>query len=216
MGLPSRNRKRAQLQLWAGNGEEPAGRPDLAPTTVLRRHPSCPRVLGQIRQVRIFFPELDGLALKVGLTRAAAGFASRDEPWIWVNPRRLSRHTIAHELVHLLQNLGHVPKGERSADLYALARHRAVVDDLPCYLRTPAGLRRAWPDRRAKIEALLHQTALDALAAKGGGETYYLRWFERELQVRWRVTESDRPGVLARAEQGILFQKAVRFIFGRP
>lgn len=160
-------------------------RGDLVPTRPLERHASCGRVLEAIRRVRVFFPELDGCCIKVGLTRAAAGFASREEDWIWINPRQLTYHTIAHELMHLLQNHELVPHGEKSADLFALARHRTLVDDLPCYLVTPASLKRAWSSRRGEIESLLHRTARDAVTAREEGCRTYLRWFEREIATRW-------------------------------
>jgi hypothetical protein len=126
----------------------------------------------------------------VGLTRAAAGFASREDMWIWFNPHRLSLHTIAHELVHLLQNLDHVPRGEKSADLFALARHRTLVDDLPCYLQTPRSLRQQWTVQRPQIESLLHRTARDAAAKRSEGHRNYLRWFEGELATRWEDHEA--------------------------
>lgn len=175
-----------QLDLW----KDPTlrGRPDLWPTRVLLRHPSCNRVLDTIRQVRLFFPELDGTCLRVGLTASAAGFASREEPCIWINPRRLKRHTIAHELVHLLQNLGFVPSGEKSADLFALARHPILVDDLPSYLDIPRGMREEWADRNEEIAGLLHRTARAAVERRDEGLRRYLVWFERELRDRWLVT----------------------------
>ena len=70
---------------------------------------------------------------EMGLTKSAAGYASCEEFAIWLNPHRYSRHTIAHELVHLLQNAGHVNGGERSTDLHALARHPCLADDLPTW-----------------------------------------------------------------------------------
>jgi len=171
------------LDLWSGPA--PGGRPDLLPTKALVRHASCARLLDRVRHVRAFFPELDGASLKVGLTRAAAGFASREERYIWINPHRLTLHTIAHELTHLLQNEGHVPGGEKAADLFALARHSILVDDLPCYLRSPRSLKHAWLTRRADVCRLLHRTARDAVAARASGVRTYLVWFETELEARW-------------------------------
>ena len=166
-------------------GADLRGRADLLPTRVLLRHPSCTRVLESIRQVRAFYPELDGISLRVGLTRSAAGFASREEPWIWINPRTLVRHTIAHELTHLLQNLGHVPSGEKAADLFALARHPVLCDDVPYYLATPRSLRDAWPAATAEISSLLHRTARESVDRRTSGERRYLVWFEQTLRLRW-------------------------------
>ena len=179
-----------QLDLWKDPTGEVRGRPDLWPTRVLLRSQSCTRVLESIRQVRLFFPELDGTCLRVGLTKSAAGFASREEPCIWINPRRLKRHTIAHELVHLLQNLGHVPSGEKAADLFALARHPILVDDLPSYLQTPRGMAEEWATRGEEIASLLHHTARGAVERRSEGERRYLVWFENELRDRWLVTRA--------------------------
>lgn len=168
-------------------------------------------MLETTRHVRTFFPELDGYTLKVGLTKAAAGFASREEMWIWFNPHRLSLHTIAHELTHLLQNLGHVPRGEKSADLFALARHRTLVDDLPCYLVMPRSLRRQWTSQRPQIESILHRAARDAVARRTEGHRRYLRWFEEEVAARWdehvRSQRDANTGVRS-------VQQAIRLISG--
>jgi hypothetical protein len=194
-----------QLGLWSDRSLPRA--PDLDPTAPLARHPSARRVLETTRHVRTFFPELDGLTLKVGLTRAAAGFASREEPWIWFNPHKLSLHTIAHELVHLLQNLGHVPRGEKSADLFALARHRTLVDDLPCYLRTPRSLHLRWNEERPFIESLLHRTAREAAGRKQNGLRTYLRWFEDELATRWEAHQCA-----GRSPRSAAVQNALRLV----
>jgi hypothetical protein len=173
-----------QLELWRP-GDCPPGS-DLVPTSALLRNPSCPRVLRTVRQVRTFFPELDGVGIKVGLTRRAAGLAGRDEPAIWINPYRLTRHTIAHELVHLLQFRQLLPQGERSADLYAIARHPVLVDDSPCYLKVPRSLVNATGPVSAKIPGLLHSLACEALRRREAGLRTYLQWFEIELVSRWR------------------------------
>lgn len=200
------SREGRQLDLWADR----SGRPDLTPTAVLARHASCARVLELVRQVRGFFPELDGRSIRVGLTRAAAGFASREESWIWINPRRLVRHTIAHELTHLLQNDGLLPGGEKAADLFALARHATLADDLPSYLETPRSLREVFHDagrrEQARVCSLLHVTARDAAQARAGGERYYLAWFERELEERWeQLAEPLALGPRSAVVQSSLF-----------
>jgi hypothetical protein len=197
-----------QLPLWRGEGAAAAGRSDLSPTSVLLRQTSCRRVLDQIRQVRMFFPELDGTTIKVGLTRSAAGLASRDEPWIWLNPRRLTRHTIAHEFVHLLQGRGLVPNGEKSADLYALARDLFLVDDLPYYLALPRSLKNSRTASPAEVDRLLHQVARESLARREAGHRTYLRWFEGEVETRWeQFAETRAPNLRAAAPpaQAMLF-----------
>lgn len=176
----------------------------LVPTSALLRNPACPRVLQTVQQVRTFFPELDGIGIKVGLTRRAAGLAGREEPAIWINPHHLTRHTIAHELVHLLQFRKLLPLGERSADLHALARHPALVDDSPWYLKVPRSMTTATGPLSAKVPGLLHGLACEALRRREEGLRTYLRWFEAELDRRWRLVRasSGRP---AAPKQGGLF-----------
>lgn len=202
---PRKRRKRPlewpQLALWTA-GESGA---DLVPTRVLRRDRSCPRILETIRQVRAFFPELDGVQIKVGITRRAAGFASTSAPWIWINPHRLRRHTIAHEIVHLLQARGLVPAGEKAADLFALARHPGLADDLPCYLRIPRSLRAAPAAEQARTAGLLHQIAREALTRRAEGYRTYLRWFEIEVDSRWRERQKAVPVPGAVCVQAELF-----------
>lgn len=148
---------------------------------------------------------MEGLTVRVGLTRTAAGFASREEPCIWINPHRLLRHTIAHELTHLLQNLGHVPGGEKPADLFALARSAVLVDDLPAYLEVPRSLRATWNAAPESARKLLHHTACDAVRARAEGQRYYLQWFERELRERWEQIHETIDTPEAPAEQPSLF-----------
>jgi hypothetical protein len=163
-------------------------------------------VLELIRQVRTFYPELDGITIRVGLTRTAAGLAAREQPWIWINPRKLTRHTIAHELIHLLQSRGLVPSGEKSADLHALARHPLLADDLPYYLKTPRALRNSPPERRGRVHLLLHALARASLARRESGERNYLRWFEDELARQWKQTLDRAVAPPAEvAEQADLF-----------
>jgi hypothetical protein len=178
----------AQLSLFAASGRsrpaakgpDPLPGGDLVPTGPLRNHPRGATVLTQVRYVRRFFPELDGLVLKVGLTRSAAGLAELEGEKLWLNPRRLALHTIAHELVHLLQGRGLVPGGERSADLFALARDVTLVDVLPHYLEVPARLADSsghW--LRPGVAAELHRLAATAVERRAAGHRQYIAWFER-------------------------------------
>ncbi len=136
----------------------------------------------KVRYVRRFFPELDDLALKVGLTRRAAGLAEIEGDRLWLNPNRLSLHTIAHELVHLLQGRGLVPHGERSCDLYALARDASLVDALPYYLAVPRTLgdKQGW--LRTGVAVPIHNLAREAIVRRTDGFRRYIRWFEDEAK----------------------------------
>ena len=161
------------------------------------RSPHLGRIRGRLDFVRGFFPELDGVTVRVGLVRRRGilGWGSLDpeQPGIWVRPRRLEHFTIAHELTHLLQARDLVPRGERACDLWALARSPLLLDHPPCYLRVPRELRRM---RRLEPEQaqMLHHAARRAIEARQQGDRRYLLGFEREVAARW---ERRRPGTPA-------------------
>jgi hypothetical protein len=128
-----------------------------------------------------YFPELDGGDLKVGIARGADGYASLERPMIWLNPRGLCYQTIAHELVHLLQAQGLVPRGERSCDVYSLARDLILVDAAPVYLKIPDSLSMPKGGLRPGAAHLMHTTAREAIRKRDSGERQYIRWFEKRL-----------------------------------
>jgi hypothetical protein len=169
-----------ELDLFAARGTRP---PRVVVTRALRSHRSCNRVLERVDYVRRFFPELDDVTLKVGLTRAASGMAVPGGVEIWLNPGRPSFHTIAHEMVHLLQKRGlDVPQGERSCDVFSLARDWTLNDVSPSYVRVPPAL--LLPDGSLRPEGarLVHRVAADAVAMRRGGLRTYIAWFEGRLQ----------------------------------
>ena len=187
----------------SGRGEGVGG---LVPTGALARHRSSTGVLDRVRRVRYFFPELSGLTIRVGLTRAARGFASSDEMTVWMNPYRLSHLTVAHELVHLVQNRGLIPGGEKTADLHALARHRSLVDDLPGYLAVPAELRRRWDPERIGLGRLIHETAREAIDESDGKPRRAILRFEKNLLQYWRRDRAELVTETARGLQEQLFR----------
>jgi hypothetical protein len=128
-----------------------------------------------------FFPELAGTQIRLGIARGAQGYANLEEPEIWLNPRGLCYQTIAHELVHLLQGRGLVPMGERSCDLYSLARDRILVDYAPVYLAIPEAFTTAKGALREGAAGVLHRTAREAIRRRASGERRYIRWFEKQL-----------------------------------
>jgi hypothetical protein len=164
--------------------------------------------------VRRFFPELDGTTIRVGIAkrRGVLGWGSLDpeHPGIWVRPRLLHHFTIAHELTHLLQARGLVPRGERACDLWALARSPLIVDSAPGYLRLPRGMRthrlEAWQS------TLLSDAARRAVAARLSGDRRYLQRFEREIaesMARRGVAPRERARLKA-AEPGAMLFPAAR------
>ncbi len=143
------------------------------------------RIRERIEFVRNFFPELDGITVRVGIAqkRGVLGWGSLDpeQPGIWVRPVRLDHFTIAHELTHLLQARGLVPRGERACDLYALARSPLIADHPPGYLRLPRQLRRVrrlLPEQAATLTALARQ----AIEARSRGDRRYLKRFEESAR----------------------------------
>jgi len=160
-----------------------ASRPALETTRALRSHRSCRRVLERVHYVRRFFPELDDTTLRVGLTRAASGMAVPGGSEIWLNPSHVSNHTIAHEMVHLLQkrDLG-IPQGERACDVYSLARHWTLNDVNPSYVRIPPALLN--PDGTLPPEGaqLVQRAAAASVSERGGGVRNYIALFEERLR----------------------------------
>jgi hypothetical protein len=155
------------------------------------------RIRERLEFVRAFFPELEGVTIRVGLAqkRGVLGWGSldADHPGVWVRPRRLDAFTIAHEFTHLLQARGLVPRGERACDLWALARSPLVIDAPPGYLRLPLELRRL-RTLDSHQAAMLHRAACAALEARAAGERSYLMRFEREVAAEMRTRRRrERP-----------------------
>jgi hypothetical protein len=167
--------------------------------------PHFARIRERLEFVRGFFPELHDRTIRVGLARkpGVLGWGSLDpeQPGVWVRPRRLDYFTIAHELTHLLQARGLVPRGERACDLFALARSPLLVDQPPGYLRVPRALRRL-RSLDAGLAKRLHETACRAVAARAGGDRRYLQRFERDVQQGLRA-EARAGGVPASTGQGL-------------
>ena len=101
-------------------------------------------------------------------------------PRLKMRPRRLDYFTIAHEFTHLLQARGEVPRGERSCDLWALARSPLLVDSPPGSLKLPRVLARSkkLSLRDAKLRS---ERARAAIVAREAGDRRYLSRFEREV-----------------------------------
>lgn len=164
--------------------------PDVAPprvvaSSVLQRHRAKNDVLRDVAYVRRYFPELDGETITVGVTKAASGMAIPGGKRIWLNPSRLSYHTISHELTHLLQcrNLG-IPAGEKACDVFSLSRHWTLNDEKPSYVSFPRHIFDAKgriPEQNAKI---IFAAAREAITQRSRGLRNYISFFECELERR--------------------------------
>jgi len=138
------------------------------------------RIRERIEFVRGFFPEMAGVTIRVGLAqkRGVLGWGSLDpeRPGIWIRPRRIELFTIAHEMTHLLQARGIVPRGERQCDLWAMARSPLVIDSPPSYLKLPRRLKQR--PVRTDHATLLHRLARECVDARERGDRRYLQMFE--------------------------------------
>lgn len=184
---PRKRRRRRPVvleQLAMDLGPE---RPRWRLSRLVERSPHRARVLERVEYARRFFPELDGLTIRIGFAQkpGVLGWGSLDpeQPGIWVRPRRLHLFTVAHELTHLLQARLLVPRGERSCDLFALARSPLLIDTPPSYLKLPRSLRRS-PVNEASAHALC-ALAREALAAREAGDRRYLLRFEQAAAERF-------------------------------
>ncbi|NIM20377.1 MAG: hypothetical protein GTO51_09120 [Candidatus Latescibacteria bacterium] len=150
-------------------------------TPPLSQHRFCGKLLEKLNYVERFFPELRGTTIKVGLTRAASGMAIPGGTEVWFNPSRVCYHTIAHELVHLLQGSNGIPRGEKSCDVFSLARDWTLNDTLPNYVKIPAAFHDPLgriPEAKAK---LIFAVASGAVAIRAAGLRNYIAFFEKEL-----------------------------------
>jgi hypothetical protein len=133
--------------------------------------PHLARARRELDLVRDHFPELDDVTVRVGLTkrRSVLGLASLGEtPMIWIRPRRIHRCAIAHELTHLLQARKLLPGGEKTCDVYTLARSPLLIDIAPFYLKVPERFHEGGRDRRVPpaAAAALHAIAREATAGR--------------------------------------------------
>ena len=158
-------------------------RPRWTLSRLVEASPHRERIFEYLEFTRRFFPELEGVSIRVGLAqkRGVLGWGSLDpdRPGVWVRPRRLQLFTIAHEFTHLLQARGLVPRGERQCDLWALARSPLVIDAPPNYLRLPRSLRRGRPTNDQAHT--LCAAARAAIASRESGDRRYLARFEATL-----------------------------------
>lgn len=177
-------RSARQLDLFQVEAAHPPRWRLTRPLAASRLHRSA---LQRLESVRRHFPELDGVTVRVGRTksRKAHAWASLDpaSPTIWIKPGALTRFTIAHELLHLLQARGLAPRGEKSADLHALARHPGLIDKRPAYLRVPRVLFGVDGDPRPGVSERLHAAAMRAIEDSHGRPRRAIRLFEEAVAV---------------------------------
>ena len=151
-------------------------------TRPLSRHRFRDNLVRKLHYVRRFFPELGGQTIRVGLTRTASGLAVPGGVEVWINPSQTSYHSLAHEFIHLLQGKHDIPTGEKSCDVFALARHWTLNDSTPYYVRLPAGFRTSAGKIRPEYARLIWTTARRAVEMRKTGTRNYISYFEKTLE----------------------------------
>lgn len=143
-----------------------------------------PVVDARIREVIEYFPEFDDIEITIG-TIESRKFGTAEVGGNKINLRvgrkHPLKHTIAHELMHLLQDRDgfDIPQGERPCDLWVCARSPDLLDDMPEYLKLPLS--------KEDLECgftrnIIHLTAKKALKKRKNGNRRYIKWFEDELK----------------------------------
>jgi hypothetical protein len=182
--------KKAPVQLAFAFAGEDHG---LVLTRPLRRHRMRASLVAKLHYVRRFFPELDGRTIRVGLTRSAVGLAVPGGDEVWIHPSQTSYQSLAHEFVHLLQGQNDVPKGERSCDVFALARHWTLNDSPPFYVRLPVEFQTTGGRIRPECARLIYEIARRAVEMRKTGMRNYISYFEKTLD-RFRSPDLGRLG----------------------
>lgn len=151
-------------------------------TKRLRSKKGQGRLFQKLDQARDLFPELEGRTISVGVSLRSDGLASTEDWSIWFRSRNVSFYVIGHELTHLLQGGRGVPEGERSCDLYTLARDQLFCDEAPTYLDLPSTVvtHNGWV--RIGRRYMLNHIATEAIEERTRGRRNYIKWFEAEVE----------------------------------
>ncbi|HUR71114.1 MAG TPA: hypothetical protein VMZ02_03945 [Candidatus Limnocylindrales bacterium] len=155
------------------------------------------RTLAMVQRSLGYFPELKDAAITIGYTRKHLGSATviyrKHELYrliVRLRVRKVTYHTIGHELTHLVQGLGYgdrfgarradperIPTGEIQCDIWTLARDPLFLDDPPTYIKMPRSMREHWPDFAESVRALCI-AAID----KRHTQRQYIQWLEKEIR----------------------------------
>jgi hypothetical protein len=151
------------------------------------------------------FPELDAIEFELDLLPSSSRYLGltdhdRTPPRIRLRAARPTNptltYTIPHELTHLLQRpVGAAPMGERSCDLYAMARAGTRFLVPPAYVRVPDAARDNWPRWNVSATAL----AREAIRSRVDGRRTYIAWWESSFRGLVRSLSAERDGQELRA-----------------
>jgi len=165
------------------------------------------RTLEMLQRSLGYFPELKDAVITIGYTRKHLGSATviyrKGELYrliIRLRVRKVTYHTIGHELTHLVQGLAYgerfgtrsadperIPTGETQCDIWTLARDPLFLDDPPTYIKMPRIMRQRWPDYAESVRELCI-AAID----KRHTQRQYIRWLEREIGQLAKVPKRER------------------------
>lgn len=158
----------------------------------------------RILAVRSFFPELDGVKitfryLAPGSRLMYSGWANWNSNTISLSPTIFDRNAvIAHELTHILQHQYEgIPQGEKSCEIWTLARSPLLNDMAPGYLELPREMKNLWNREDARY---CNEVALMAIKFREQGKRQYIKWFEETVKIgtffKREVEVVDRKSVV--------------------
>ena len=166
------------------------------------------RTLEMVQRSLGYFPELKDAAITIGYTRKHLGSATviyrkgeLHRLIIRLRVRKVTYHTIGHELTHLVQGLAYgerfgtrsadpdrIPTGETQCDIWTLARDPLFLDDPPTYIKMPRIMRERWPDYADSVRELCI-AAID----KRHTQRQYIRWLEQEIRRLAKAPKREQP-----------------------
>ena len=169
------------------------------------------RTLEMVQRSLGHFPELKDAAITIGYTRKHLGATviyRKGELYrliIRLRVRKVTYHTIGHELTHLVQGLAYgdrygtrsadpdrIPTGETQCDIWTLARDPLFLDDPPTYIKMPRIMREHWPDYAESVRELCI-AAID----KRHTQRQYIRWLEQQIGHLAKAPKREKPAASA-------------------
>lgn len=119
------------------------------------------------------FPELNPKEIKFSYTKnyacAMTLSTTKDKFNIGYNPKYpLFYNVLGHELMHFAQEFGDVPHGEKSCDVYTLARSELFTDRHPGYIPLHQGIIDNWPYYAIDI----HKLCIQAIEVRKTNKQY--------------------------------------------
>ena len=137
-------------------------------------------IIERIHRVMGYYPELTDQDIVFFWKPNVGCYAGQYVPesrQVNIAPAGDQDYTIAHELTHAVQFIFRtLPYGERSCDLWTIARSHKLIDRNPPYLAVP----------KCMIDGdkpyLMHSLAKEAIRKRSEGMRHYIVWFESELR----------------------------------